>query len=227
MRRLVQERRGDLGAHPLAERELPNRLVEQALELQKADELVAGRTVAGGLDPIDGGEEVEALDHRQVPPELRALAEHHADARHVADAILVGDEAVDHHLARRRPEDAGEDLDGGRFPRPVRADEAQQLAGLEREADPVERFDGAHAAMEQTLERAKGAGVALGDAVALGQLANEDLRHGRGLRGLGKGRAGGRGPYRRHICRATADAGQRAGTFSGVAKLQPTAIAAT
>jgi len=50
---------------------------------------------------------------------------------------------------------------------------------------------------------------------------------GRGLRGLGKGRAGGRGPYRRHICRATAVAGQRAGTFSGVAKLQPTAIAAT
>ncbi len=77
------------------------------------------------------------------------------------------------------------------------------------------------------LSAPNGAGVALGDAIGLGQLANEDLRHGRGLRGLGKGRAGGRGPYRRHICRATADAGQRAGTFSGVAKLQPTAIAAT
>ena len=137
-----KQRRADLGAHPLAERELPHRLVEQALELQQADELVAGRTVAGGLDPIDGGEEVEALDHRQVPPELGALAEHHADARHMADAVLVGDEAVDHHLARRRPQDAGEDLDRGRLPRPVRADEAQQLAGLEREADPVERLDG-------------------------------------------------------------------------------------
>ena len=35
------------------------------------------------------------------------------------------------------------------------------------------------AAVEQTLERAKGSGVAFGDPVALGQVLDEDLRHGR------------------------------------------------
>ena len=93
-RGIVQQRRGELRAHALAERELAHRLVEQRLEPQHGHELVAPAAIARGLDAVDVGQQIEAVDHRQVPPELAALAEHHADARHVAHAVLVGHQAI-------------------------------------------------------------------------------------------------------------------------------------
>ncbi len=39
---------------------------------------------------VDVGQEIEAIEHGQVPPELAALAEHHADARDVPHAVSYG-----------------------------------------------------------------------------------------------------------------------------------------
>ena len=54
-RGIVQQGRGELRAHALAERELAHRLVEQRLEPQHGHELVASAAIALGLDAIDVG----------------------------------------------------------------------------------------------------------------------------------------------------------------------------
>jgi hypothetical protein len=77
--------------------------------------------------------QIEAVAHGQVPPQLRALAEDHADARHVPLAVREGIAAVDLHAPAVGPQDAREDLDGGRLARAVRPDEAEQFAALQLE----------------------------------------------------------------------------------------------
>ena len=83
----MQQRRREIAAHALAEAELAHRHVEQRFELEQRDQLVARACEARRRDAIDVAQQIERLDHRQVPPQLRALTEHHADARDVRDAI--------------------------------------------------------------------------------------------------------------------------------------------
>ena len=175
----MQQGRGDLGAHPLAQRQLAHRLVQHPLQPQQGDQLVAVGAVAGGFDAIDVGQQVESLGDRQVPPELAALAEHHADPRHMGDAVGEGHAAVHQHHAGVRLQDARQDLDGGGLARPIGPDEAQQFARLQGKGDVPQGLDRAVAAMDQTLDRAQQAGIAFGDAIGLGQVLDEDLWHGR------------------------------------------------
>ena len=76
----VQQGRGDLAAHPLAQRELAHRDVQepgQAQHARRTVEPLRGRPAAGTRWIARSS--VEALPQRQVPPQLAALPEHHAD----------------------------------------------------------------------------------------------------------------------------------------------------
>ena len=78
--RRVQQARRDLAAHPLAERQLPHRRVEERAELEQRTS--APRSAAGAaraIDLVDAAEQLERVARRQLIPELRALAEHGAD----------------------------------------------------------------------------------------------------------------------------------------------------
>jgi hypothetical protein len=75
----VEQRGGDLAAHPLPEGELPDRRREELREVDARDELLAPRAVAGVRQPVDGGEDAQRVLQRQVPPQLRPLAEDDAD----------------------------------------------------------------------------------------------------------------------------------------------------
>src|SRR4029077_2849472 len=121
--------------------------------------------------------EIESVGDRQVPPELSALTEDHADPRHVTDSIAPRREPVHFASARERLQDARENFDCGGFPRAVRSDESEQLSAFERKADSLERLDDAIAAFEQTLNTAPRAGRAFGNAIRLGQISNQNLRH--------------------------------------------------
>ena len=90
----MQHRRRDLASHPLAERELAHRLIEQPLEPHERHHRVEAFAIVSILDAVDIAQQLEALDHRQVPPELGALAEDDADARDVLDSIAPRNEAL-------------------------------------------------------------------------------------------------------------------------------------
>jgi hypothetical protein len=70
-------------------------LVEHSLQTQQLDELIEGALVAPCLNAIDISQQREAIDYRKIPPELRALPEHDADARDVAPAVIEWNEPVD------------------------------------------------------------------------------------------------------------------------------------
>jgi hypothetical protein len=159
---------------------------KQRLEPQHSHQLVASAAIGRRLDAVDVGQQVEAIEHRQVPPELVALAEHHADARHMAYPVLVRHQASHLDPAAGRPQDADRIFTVVDRP-PVGADEGQQLAGLEAERDVDQGTDLAPAPAHEAAQRAGETRRAFGDAIGLGQRLDEDLGHGRSA-GCRKGR---------------------------------------
>ena len=98
--RVVQQRRGDVAAHPLAERELPHRGVEQVAEVEQLGELGEVAPVPVGVDAVDPAQQVERVAQRQVPPQRRALAEDDADPAGQLDAVARRVDARDARAAR-------------------------------------------------------------------------------------------------------------------------------
>ena len=66
--RVVQQRGREVAAHALAERKLAHRLSEQGLQAQHRHQLVAPLAIACGIDAVDVGQQVEAVEDWQVPP---------------------------------------------------------------------------------------------------------------------------------------------------------------
>jgi hypothetical protein len=126
----VQQRGRDLAPHPLAQRELTHGCVEERLEAEQLDELGQVLAVALGRHAVDVLQEVERVAQRQIPPELRALAEDDADATRELDAVALRIEPRHPDVPRRRDEDAREHLDRRRLPRAVGPDVADDLAAF-------------------------------------------------------------------------------------------------
>src|SRR3954453_10980360 len=89
---------------------------------------------------VVAGERTQALDDRERGVERRRL-QHHADvlAPTRPRALRVGTEHL-HRAARARAVSL-EDLDGRRLSGPVRAEQAEHLARLDREVDAANGFD--------------------------------------------------------------------------------------
>ena len=90
---------------------------------------------------VDVPQQVEAVPQGEVPPQLGALAEHHADATGQLGALAARFESVDADVTRRGHEDPREHLDGGRLAGTVRADEAHHGTALDLQVDAA---DGHH-----------------------------------------------------------------------------------
>ena len=90
--------------------------------------------VAVGRHAVDVAQQLERVEQRQVPPELRALPEDDADPpRQLRSAARAGLEPGDRDAPAGRHEDAGQHLDRRRLAGPVRADVADHLARARRE----------------------------------------------------------------------------------------------
>ncbi len=137
--RAVQQRGRDLGAHALPQGQLPHRRGQELPHLQHLDELGGPDALVGGGQGVDRGQDRERLPHRQVPPQLRALPEHHTDPAGEHAALLQRVQPHGRDPAARGHEDADQHLDGGRLPGPVGADVAH---GLARPDGQVEVVDG-------------------------------------------------------------------------------------
>ncbi len=84
---LVDQRRRQLGAHLLPQRHVADGDIEQLVELQRFRELIQHQAVLDRVDVIDSCDQVQRFDQGQVPPQLRALAEDHADVAGVIHAL--------------------------------------------------------------------------------------------------------------------------------------------
>ena len=151
---IVEQRRGEVAAHALAERELSHGRPEERLELEELGEARQVLLVALLRHAIDVTEQLERVAQRQVPPELDPLAEDDADPPRQLDPLPRGIEPGDANAPGRGHEDPGEHLDRGRLAGAVRAEVAEELALLHGERDPVDRVDdpalAAHAALLRT-----------------------------------------------------------------------------
>ena len=173
----MQQGGGHVAAHALAQAELAHRRIQQRREVEERDQFIAGSPVALAGNAVDLAQEVERLDHGEVPPELGALPEDDADAGDVGDAVFPGHAPFHLAAAAVRHEDAGEDLDGGGLAGAVGADVGDQLPPLYGEGDA---FEGGHRAVAPADQSAHGtprAGGALSDAESLVEVFDVDKWH--------------------------------------------------
>ena len=166
----------ELHLHPLAERELTDRLVNERPEVEQVGELIEGPLELIIGDLVDLLEDPERVRGRDIPDELAAIPH---EERHLAEVRVLAtprDEAEDPCLAARRVEQPRKRLQRGGLPRPVRAEEADDLAGLDGERDPRDRRDVFVASLHERAQRRAETGLALRDPERLAKIANLDDR---------------------------------------------------
>ena len=95
----MQQHQRDVGAHLLAQAELPRQGMEELADAEQLLDEAEHPLVTLPRDLPYHALPLEAGRHRLVPPQLGALAEHHADAPHVPDALLEGVHAEAAHGA--------------------------------------------------------------------------------------------------------------------------------
>ena len=144
----VQQGRGQLAAHALAQGELAHRGVEERVEVEEPAAAGQAGGVVRGRHAVHVAQQRERVGERQIPPELGALAEHDADPARQAEALGHRLEAADPHVAGGGVQHAGEHLQGGRLARAVRPDIAERLAALHGQVDVVHRGDDARPAAQ-------------------------------------------------------------------------------
>ncbi len=142
--RLRDQRSGD--GHPLllSARQLGRPMGAAVVQAHGADHLVEPLLVR--LAPGDGERQHDVLlrrEHRQQVEELEDEPEPVA-AQLGEVGVVEGAEvgAGQHHRARGRAIEAGEDVHERRLARARRAHDRREAAAVERDADPVERVDG-------------------------------------------------------------------------------------
>jgi hypothetical protein len=176
--RAVQQGQREFAAHPLAERQVADRCVQNRGDAQQLAEPAHGVGEVGGRDLVHAAVNLEGLPGRHVPPEHRLLPEDHRDLRQ--EGIGPGCRAMPAHaeLAAGRHQEPAHHLDDGGLARPVGAEQADDLAALHGE---VQTVDGLHAGELAADEAAQGTGEALRlpvELVFLAEVTRRDDRRG-------------------------------------------------
>ncbi len=128
----MEERRGELALHPLAERELAGRLPEERPDPEELDELVERLLVLLARDVVDRAIQLEGLGGREVPQELLLLPRHEHDRAKKIGLPESRRETGDARFSRGRVEEAGEHLERVVvFPAPFGPRNPTPLAGGE------------------------------------------------------------------------------------------------
>jgi hypothetical protein len=119
---------------------------------------------------VDAPQQREGLAHGQFGPELRTLAEHHADAAGEQHPVTPRCQAEHARVASRRFQNAGEDFQRGRLAGAVRPDQRDTLAGGNIEGNTRQRVDGGVLGRQQAAQATPGPSVA----VLLGEVPDGD-----------------------------------------------------
>jgi hypothetical protein len=148
------------------------------LHVQQIDELVQVAAVRRARQAVHLTDELERVDQRQVPPQLGALAEDHADIQRVAFALARRDQSRDFNLAAIGQQDACQELDRGRLTGGILADVTDALAFFDVKRDVVERADYFGVAPKQPTQAAPHPLRAPAGSELLDQMPCANNRHG-------------------------------------------------
>src|SRR5271157_1347638 len=140
-RRIVQQGSGQITAHSLAQTQRADGRVQIFLEVEHFTENIQAPAIIRVGDFVDLFEQFERFDDGDIPPELGALAENHANVFRVMAALAIGNESARDYAPARGRQNAREDFDGGRFARPVGTDISHHLAGFDGKAYVVYSMD--------------------------------------------------------------------------------------
>ena len=124
----VQQGGDQFHFHPLAQRQLADRLVKQLAHAEQIGQFVAGLVELPRLDAVDVLMEAERLGGGQVPPKLVLLPHHQGEA--AAIGVLAFPGHMPHHPGRAAGgrDDAGKQLERGCLSRPVRPEKGDEFA---------------------------------------------------------------------------------------------------
>ena len=120
---------GEAEAHVHPRRVVLDRFVDELGELGELDDVVEDPVDLLAAHAVEGGVDVDVLPAGQVGVEAGAELQQRRES--AADADLAGG----------RGEDAGDALEQRRLARAVVAEDAERLALLDRDVDPVERLE--------------------------------------------------------------------------------------
>jgi hypothetical protein len=134
----VQQRGGQLSAHPLAQRELADGRVHEGIHIEQSGASPQRGRVFGRWHPVDVPQQAERVAQRKVPLQARSLAEDDPDPRGQPAALGHRLEAADPQPPAGRREDTGQHLQRRGLARAVGAQIAQQLAALDRQIHAVD-----------------------------------------------------------------------------------------
>src|SRR6185503_14832877 len=138
-RRVVQEPAGDVQPLAHAARVALDPLLLAALEPDELEQLLDPRPLAARLDAVELREVAQVVERREALVEAAVAAEHVADAL-PHPARVLDDVASEYpRLPGCRDEERDQHLDRRRLAGAVRAEEAEELALLDREADAADR----------------------------------------------------------------------------------------
>ena len=176
-RGLMQQRRQQLGLHPLPQRQLAHRPAQLGPQLEHRRQLI---DAAAGLpvgDAVDGGIDGQGVERRQIPDQLLLLPHHQGD-RPQEGGLAAGRHMPGHrHRAAARMDQAAEHLEGGGLASAVGAEEPHHLAGLDREVERPDRLNRSLATIEEMAEGSGQAWLLVGDLKAAAQPLGLDDRH--------------------------------------------------
>jgi hypothetical protein len=127
-------------------------------------------------DLVDGAAQPIRVDHRQVVPQLRALAEDHADLPRLPPPVLIRYQPVDPHRALGGTEHPGHHLDRGGLAGAVRPDQTEADARLDRERYLPRGLDATVLAAHHAARPAGQRALVGGDLEGLAQALGDDDR---------------------------------------------------
>src|SRR5262245_40369645 len=152
--------------------------MEKVTDLQSLDQVVTDSAIPVAGHIVDFTQKIERFHHRQIPPQLSTLTEHHADPAHMLNAVSPGDTFADRYLPAIRHQDSGQYLHRCALSRSIGSDVADKFAPRNGKRHAVEREDSLVLRRDQRLDTAHQARRTDSDTKGLGEIFDDDLRHG-------------------------------------------------
>src|SRR5438874_2150887 len=148
--RIMQQRGSQITTHALAERKLAHRRVNKLIQLEHSTQLCQVAIMPLFRHAIEMPQQAQRIDERQIPPELRTLAENNTYMSRELSSLHKRIQACHLHLAAARHQNAGQHLNGRALTSPIRPNQANHLSSLNRKREIMHSLHPSHFRINNT-----------------------------------------------------------------------------